>query len=81
MYEICIEELKLIPISKNPYACSAIIPVCQHSVQSCHAAIKNIYNPYFESDCINNEKLIPGNAVCSESCLHGVDRGERLERV
>ncbi|MEI3264591.1 MAG: hypothetical protein V8S16_08480 [Gemmiger sp.] len=41
MYEICIEELKLIPISKNPYACSAIIPVCQHSVQSCHAAIKN----------------------------------------
>lgn len=36
---------------------------------------------YFESDCINNEKLIPWNAVCSESCLHGVDRGERLERV
>ena len=76
MYEICIEELKLIPISKNPYACSAIIPVCQHSVQSCHAAIKNIYNPYFESDCINNEKLIPWNAVCSESCLHGVDRAK-----
>lgn len=42
---------------------------------------KKYSNPYFESDCINNEKLIPWNAVCSESCLHGVDRGERLERV
>ena len=24
---------------------------------------------------------IPWNAVCSENCLHGVERGERLERV
>ena len=30
---------------------------------------------------ITSRSLIPWNAVCSESCLHGVDRGERLERV
>ena len=32
-------------------------------------------------ELIRKVQDIPWNAVCSESCLHGVDRGERLERV